>query len=335
MNMQYPTNMIRRRALYDFHDTGSPWNEDTTLSLPAEDHIRAYYIASVALNILTLLALLGFLVWGCLIRQVRRGSVSLPLMALQFSIGSFIIYEFLTALFLLFTIIGVTVKQSFVIMFMIGHVFYATGLVLLFYIFYELIQRYLERIAAGGKTFVPVAIVHWTIVSLLGILSVVECVAYIVRLVESIDSKSYSLLARNWTKLYGTQNVICWLMALEILIWVCFVTAKSGAHRFSARTGAIFLTAGAIFFFILNFSSAVVAIRYYLEEKYVAPIYMNVVNSTIAFVSVVCAYTGILSCCTQCQKIGAEYLSSSQQYARPLVPYHLQQYDDRDDSADD
>lgn len=53
---------------------GNPWNDEVSLSLKYVYGPESFFIAEFVFDLLTMIALIGFLVWACLIRN-HRGSM--------------------------------------------------------------------------------------------------------------------------------------------------------------------------------------------------------------------------------------------------------------------
>jgi hypothetical protein len=124
------------------------------------------------------------------------------------------------------------VKQSYVVMLMIQQIFWLLALFLMFFVFYRVIQAYLSRIANGGKTFLPVSILHSVFLGVLGILMVVNAAMYIALVVMEVNGKSQRQLLGPYSQILEAVVIISWLMSLEILLWTIFIIAKS---RFSSK----------------------------------------------------------------------------------------------------
>lgn len=59
---------------YGGYYTDNPWNNEVSFSLESLSEPKSYFIAGFSFDVLTVVALIGFLVWACLIRN-HRGSM--------------------------------------------------------------------------------------------------------------------------------------------------------------------------------------------------------------------------------------------------------------------
>ncbi|GFF70090.1 hypothetical protein CNMCM8694_000229 [Aspergillus lentulus] len=294
----------------------SPWNEEVTFSMYSVYGRRSYFVAQLAFEFLTLGVLLLFL-FGCFfIRQPKALPKTLPKKALVFGILSYILSELLTIPYMFFYICEVTVKQSYVVMLMLQTIFWLLAVFLMFYVFYRVIQAYLNRIANGGKTFLPVSILHWVLLGVLGILMVVNAAMYIALLVMEVNGSNPLRILGHYNRIVEARIIVAWLMSLEILVWTIFIIAKS---RFSSKTGSITLALAGFFLFVLNLEQLIVTIMYNFESK-MPPGYLNLATSIVAFFCTIGIYFGLIFCCIQWCKASKIY---SQEHAQNVqhAPY--------------
>ncbi|RHZ63093.1 uncharacterized protein CDV56_109202 [Aspergillus thermomutatus] len=295
----------------------SPWNEEITFSMDSLYASRSYFIAQLVFEFLTLGVLFLFLFSCFFIRQPKALPKTLPKKGLVFGILSYILSELLTIPYLFFYLCEVTVKQSYVVMLMLQTIFWLLALFLMFYVFYRVIQAYLNRIANGGKTFLPVSILHWIFLGVLGILMVVNAAMYIALLVMDVNG-SYSQwqIIGHYRRIVEARIIISWLMSLEILVWTIFIIAKS---RFSSKTGSITLALAGFFLFVFSLEQLIVTIMYNFEAK-TPPLYLNLATSIVAFFCTIGIYFGLIFCCIQWCKASKIYSQEHAQHAQLAQP---------------
>ncbi|KAF7178495.1 hypothetical protein CNMCM7691_007194 [Aspergillus felis] len=293
----------------------SPWNEDVTFSMNSLYLRKPYFIAQLVFEFLTLGVLFLFL-FGCFfIRQPKALPKTLPKNGLVFGILSYILAELLTIPYMFFYICEVTVKQSYVVMLMLQTIFWLLALFLMFYVLYQVIQAYLNRIGNGGKTFLPVSIVHWVLLGVLGILMVVNAAMYIALLVMEVNGNSQWQIIGHYNRIAEARIIVSWLMSLEVLVWTIFIIAKS---RFSSKTGSVTLALAGFFLFVLCLEDLIVTIMYNFEGKKTPP-YLNLATSIVSFFCTIGIYFGLIFCCIQWCKASKIY---SQEHAQPA--HHAQ-----------
>lgn len=229
-------------------------------------------------------------------------------------------------------------KQSYVVMLMFQTIFWFLALFLMFYVFYRVIEAYLSRIANGGKTFLPVSILHWVFLGVLGILMVVNAAMYIALLVMDVNGSSQRQLIGPYNKIVEARIIISWLMSLEILVWTIFIIAKS---RFSSKvwaspcyatracpliafeqTGSITLALAGFFLFVFSLEQMIVTIMYTIEANR-PPVYLDLVTSVISFFCTIGIYFGLIFCCIQwckASKIYSQEHAQQAQHAQPPPP---------------
>ncbi|EAW14554.1 uncharacterized protein ACLA_075940 [Aspergillus clavatus NRRL 1] len=304
---------------------GSLWNEDITLSVDGVYESRSYYIAQLVFEFLTFAALLCFFVGTFAIRQPRALPQWLPKQALVTSIVIYILlsWEMLLIPQMFFHLCEVTVKRSYVVMSLLQTAFWMIGFWLLFYVFYRIIQAYLDRIANGGKRFHPVLIVHWILLGGLGIVLIANWGMYVTMIVK--QNSLYSRLSREFYMRYNQVSeariILSWIMSLEVLAWTMFIIAKS---RFSSKSGSNALALGSFFLFVQSLESMIVTIMYSMEY-HSPPLYLNLASAVVSFICIVGIYSGILFCCTQwckaCQFYSQEPAQGAYQTQPPMPSY--------------
>jgi hypothetical protein len=85
---------------------------------------------------------------------------------------------------------------------------------------------------------------------------------------------------------------------------------------------AIALINGAVGWFAISLAWAVIYIRYYLEVKVSAPVYLGTAEAIIQFIFWVATFVGILLCCSKWSKLGEEpdKYAAPAQYPYPQYP---------------
>ncbi|GFF32960.1 hypothetical protein IFM61606_07273 [Aspergillus udagawae] len=294
----------------------SPWNQEVTFSMDSLYLRRSYFIAQLAFEFLTLGVLFLFL-FGCFfIRQPKALPKTLPKKGLVFGILSYILAELLTIAYMFFYICEVTVKQSYVVMLMLQTIFWLLALFLMFYVFYRVIQAYLNRIGNGGKTFLPVSILHWVLLGVLGILMVVNAAMYIALLVMEVNGSSQWQIIGHYNRIVEARIIVSWLMSLEILVWTIFIIAKS---RFSSKTGSITLALAGFFLFVFSLEQLIVTIMYNFEGK-MPPRYLSLATSIVSFFCTIGIYFGLIFCGIQWCKASKIYSQEHAQHTQH-APY--------------
>lgn len=140
-----------------------------------------------------------------------------------------IVYDF-------FFIFSAVVTRSYVVMLMIRELFELLWAILLFYVFYQLLRGYLQRIANGSNRFSAIHSFHWVVIVILSALSAAQWSVYIADQVYNVEGNDQFIwLLDVYIKLFSVRYILCWVISLELLVWIAFVAFKSGAHRFSVR----------------------------------------------------------------------------------------------------
>ncbi|KAJ5584982.1 uncharacterized protein N7459_004782 [Penicillium hispanicum] len=280
-----------------YADTRSLWNEKITLSVYDLESSSLFY-AGFVFDILTLVALISFLVWACVIRNHRgqmRGVIS--------TILSWLVADVLYVIYEIFFPAKATVTNYYVIVFMLNEFFFFLSSCLLFFVFYNLIHGYLDRLTDAGKPYATVATVHWVILALVSALSVANWGVYVALQVKEVTYDTTFHFINAYTDLDSARTIIYWIVSLEILAWSVFVLGKAGSHRFASKAPAISLVAGSVFYFALNLMYAIISIRYSLERKHFVPSYLSTVISVCQFFFCIGIVVGILLCCQNWRKL--------------------------------
>lgn len=111
------------------------------------------------------------------------------------------------------------------------------AVVMVVFVFYNLIHRLLNRLTDSGNPYAAVAIVHWIIFSILAVISVAAWAMFVVVLVRSVqgpytDLSEFSL---DVNKVDGARTILFFVVSLEIFAWILFAAIKAGSHRFTSR----------------------------------------------------------------------------------------------------
>lgn len=111
-------------------------------------------------------------------------------------------------------------------------IFELLALVLIFYVFYRILHNYLDRLYRGSKGYLPLTHLHWAILGVISVLSLVEAILNIVTLVQEVNQTSGRLsLTLSFAKLSSARMIISWLASLEIILCSVYVVIKSGALK--------------------------------------------------------------------------------------------------------
>lgn len=216
-----------------------------------------------------------------------------------------------------------TVTNYYVIVFMLNEFFFFASSCLLFFVFYNLIHGYLDRLTDAGKPYAAVTTVHWVILALVSALSIADWGMYVAFQVQSVTYETTFHFINAYNKLDSARTIIYWIVSLEILACSVFVLAKTGSRRFASKVNrrasslspriltnairtqapAISLVVGSVFYFAFNLMYAVISIRYSLERKHVIPSYLSTVTSVCQFFFCIGVVVGILLCCKNWRKL--------------------------------
>lgn len=115
---------------------------------------------------------------------------------------------------------------------------------LAFYMFYRIIDCYLDRILNGRK---GLAWVHYTHKAFIGILTLVALLYIIASIVYAARSSSDDKL-KFWealdvsSRITLAQTIICIILSLKILAWAIFVAVKSKVSHITYRVSCLHLT---------------------------------------------------------------------------------------------
>ncbi|KAJ5388643.1 hypothetical protein N7509_011184 [Penicillium cosmopolitanum] len=273
--------------------SSSVWATETEFSLDIYSS-KSLFIAGFAFDILFALALIGFLTWSCLIRghNGQMKGVVVTLVAWLCAQITSIVYQ-------IFFLAEATITQYYNIDLMLQVFFSDLAIVMVVFVFYNLIHRLLNRLTDSGKPYAAIAIVHWIILGILAVISLAAWAMFVVVRVRYVqgpygDLTEFSL---DVNKVDGARTILFFVVSLEIFAWILFAAIKAGSHRFTSRVPVYALLGGSICWFALTLTNAVVYIRYYIEIVYVAPDYLQTALAILQFLFGVGTLVGILLCC--------------------------------------
>ncbi|KAJ5690672.1 hypothetical protein N7462_005064 [Penicillium macrosclerotiorum] len=306
-----------------YYGYDNPWAEEIQFSMDSLLS-KSLFIAGFAFDVLTVLALICFLVWACIVRNHRgqmRGVV-ITIITWLLAVICAVIYE-------IFYLAEATITQYYVIDLMLNEFFFLLGSCLLFFVYYHLINGMLDRLTDSGKPYAAVAVIHWVVIGLVSLISLATWAMYVAYQVQYVNNGYTGALRQSYPKLESARAIIYWLLSLEILAWVIFVTVKAGSHRFTSRLPVIALTVSSLFWMALNMMYAIVFIRYTLEDTVrTTPKYLSTVESVCQFFFIVAIFTGILFCCMNWRKVDDRQDKPSLPAQHPYQTYqtYQQQY---------
>ncbi|CAG8903512.1 unnamed protein product [Penicillium egyptiacum] len=279
----------------------SPWGETVWLSLEHYQN-KPLFIVQFVFDILSLLALVAFLIWACTIRNR-----SLPLKGVICALTSFIFSQINMIVLEAMLVAETKVTMYYLISFMLIDFFKLVAICLTLYVFWGLIHRFLGLIRASGKPHAAVTTIHSVFLGIIFLVSLAEwglCVAYYVR---SVTSHSVGEIAWTWTQLNGAAYIVYWVLSTEILAWVIFVAIKAGNYAFASKLPAMALITAAISWCAVCTTVAIINIRYnlmYTSYEYGRPTYLETAKTIIQFVLWVGTYAGVLLCCAKWHSLG-------------------------------
>ncbi|OOQ88472.1 hypothetical protein PEBR_12272 [Penicillium brasilianum] len=273
----------------------NPWSEETEFSLRLL-RSKSLFIAGFAFDVLTILALIGFLVWACLVHNGRGQlkGVFPALLAYLASMLTILVYE-------IFFFANATVQMYYLIDLMLNEFFFMVAGCLIFFVFYHLIHSALDRLTDAGKPYAIVAIIHWVILGLVSVVSLATFGLYVGYQVQNVQNYYYSKLAKPYNNLEAARAIIWWLLSLEIVAWFIFIVVKA-SHRFASKLPIFSLLGGSIAWMALNLAFAVIYIRYSLEG-FIPPNYLSCVQSVLQFFFIVGTFVGILLACMKWRSV--------------------------------
>jgi hypothetical protein len=126
------------------------------------------------------------------------------------------------------------VMEYYRIVLMLSSFFGLLGTCLTFYVFWSLLHRLLGRLTDSGKPYAAITIIHWVLLGLIVLLSIVDWGLYVTWIV-SLVTDFYNPTELAWTKLEAALYIVFWLLSLEIVAWSIFVLVKAGNHRFVSK----------------------------------------------------------------------------------------------------
>ncbi|KAJ5918592.1 hypothetical protein N7466_010584 [Penicillium verhagenii] len=316
-------------STYSYYSTENPWDETVNLGYYYQSSGGSIFYASFAFDALTFLALVGFLAWACTIRVSSRA-----LKSIIAALALWMISQLLYVIWEILILSDATVKNYYVIIFMLQDLFGVISTCLLFLAFYQIIHKLLNRLTDTGSPYTAVRIVHWVALGLVSALSIAEWAVYVAVNVYSVEIVSlsyrfYDRFARNYDRLYSARVIVYFIMACEIFMWTIFVTVKAGTQRFVSRTPLFSLIAASLCWFGYNLMYGVYAIVYDLMFSSGA-LAAEIIESVFQFVFVVGIFLGLLFCISGWYRLDENHAkapTSVQPHDAQLqVPYPQQPY---------
>lgn len=128
----------------------------------------------------------------------------------------------------------------YLITLMLSSFFSLLGTCLTFYVFWSLLHRLLGRLTDSGKPYAAITIVHWILLGLIVLLSIVDWGLYVTYIVSTVTN-FINPTEVAWIKLESALYIIFWLLSLEIIVWSIFVVVKAGNHRFVSKVSAQYI----------------------------------------------------------------------------------------------
>ncbi|KAL1965718.1 hypothetical protein VTN77DRAFT_5218 [Rasamsonia byssochlamydoides] len=278
----------------------SPWGKPYYFGSPTVEIHRGWIVALVfeIVYFLALLGLLGFLMKE---KPARNTPNKIPFVSLLSSLATNALAAFLSTISLFFNVFQSTVTQRYVVLLMIQTLSQMTAFVLMFFVFYRILFNYLERISTSTERPFLMDALHYFILGILGIISAVKAILYIVVLAQNVN-QSYSGLTSTYLNISASQEIIYWLASLELVGCAAFVMVKTGSLEFSRRSGLAWIFLGSLFFYGVHFFYAIIAIRYNLEMANTPSSLIAGVPTVIFTICVLGAYAGIFGSCMQLYK---------------------------------
>ena len=137
----------------------------------------------------------------------------------------------------IFFLAEAVVTQYYNIDLMLQVFFSDLSVLLIVYVFYNLIHRVINRLTDSGKPYAAISIVHWVILSILTAISIAAWAMYVAFRVYYVQGSTRDIfeLADNMNKVDSARVILFWVVSLEIFAWVLFATVKAGSHRFTSR----------------------------------------------------------------------------------------------------
>lgn len=237
--------------------------------------------------------------------------------------------------------------KYYLISLMLWDFFKFVAICLTFYVFWNLIHRFLGLIRASGKPHVAVTIIHYIFLVIIFLVSLAEWGMSVASYVRSVTSTNDDDMQWIWTQLIAAEYIVYWVLSTEILAWGIFVAIKVRSNSFVSKvsptqihmyflyiaqqlTGHFqmpamaFITA-AISWCAVSSALAIIYIRYSLMPTYDGlPIYLNAAEAIIQFVLWVGTYTGILLCCAKWRNLGDEQKYPAPQFQPQYPPAQFQ-----------
>lgn len=284
----------------------SYWNR--TFQLGADSLGQILLIVEVVFALLTLFGLLGLFL-GTLLLRVRRGQDlgRLPVVALLGSQLSFMVYVqswskrrsrkvlihicpdrcvLIEAINCILIIRSTTVTGYYYVGQIIEEFCIQFAFCLLFFVFNELVDRFIQKTTDSSKRPSRLKPFAWTILAIIVALSIVDWAYYIYYIDTTIFNPSYSeSIYWTWARIAAVRCIVFLAASVGIASKAIFITLKMKSRTFKVSSKSILpvekhadvlstekipaylLLLGAVFFFAWNLLWAIWAIRWYLASK--------------------------------------------------------------------
>ncbi|KAJ6118453.1 hypothetical protein N7471_010262 [Penicillium samsonianum] len=305
-----------------YYRDDNPWSETVWLSLDYyyRDGYKTFFLTQFAFDILSLLAFVAFLIWACTIRNR-----SLPMKGLICALTSFICSQINIVAWEALYVAEAEVTKYYLISLMLWDFFKFVAICLTFYVFWNLIHRFLGLIRASGKPHVAVTIIHYISLAIIFLVSLAEWGMSVASYVRSVTSTYDDDMQWIWTQLIAAEYIVYWVLSTEILAWGIFVAIKARSNSFVSKMPAMAFITAAISWCAVSSALAIIYIRYSLMPTYDGlPIYLNAAEGIIQFVLWVGTYTGILLCCAKWRNLGDEQKYPAPQFQPQYPPAQFQ-----------
>lgn len=257
---------------------------------------KSLFLTGFAFDILFALALVGFLIWSCLIRN-KNGQMKGVVLALV----SWLIAQITYIVYKILFIAEAVVTQYYNIDLFLSSFFSYLAELMVVFIFFNLIHRTLNRLTDSGKPYAAISIVHWIVVGILGAISVAAWalfVAYRVKVVQGFY-REWEKLAMDLNKVDTARVIVLFVFSVEIFAWLLFAALKAGSHRFASRIPIFAAIGGSICWFAYTLTNTIIYAHYYLDPQSIVPEYVPAAKAILQCIFGVGTLVGILLCCQE------------------------------------
>jgi hypothetical protein len=135
---------------------------------------------------------------------------------------------FLSTISLFFNVLQLTTTQRYVVLLMIQALSQQAAFVLMFFVFYRILSNYLERMTTSTERPLLMDALHYLILGILAIISIVEAILLIVVLAQNVD-QYYSHLISTYLNISASQEILYWLASLEMVGCGAVMMVKAGS----------------------------------------------------------------------------------------------------------